>query len=381
MRAFTAAGEHKENTTPGPLTTKGDLVVHDGVDAQRLPVGVDGQSLLADSTQANGVKWGTPAAVPADDSITFAKIQNIPTDTLIGRDSASTGDPESIGVTGGVEFDGAGNIRTSAFTGDVTKAAGGTATTIAAGAVTDTKVAAANKDGAAATPSMRTLGTGAAQACAGNDSRLSDDRTASGLRTATTVVAVSSAAAPTAGQVLTATAGNAASWQTPASGGAPTVRALGADVSNSTTTGAKITGLDVASLAVGTYVFQYFIRAQSAATTTGHKFGVNFTGTTTAFVATMRAVGTGTTAVSGTIDGVASSGQIVEGYATRTEQTTAPNLGPSTAVDTANADVLYIIEGILIVGATGTLELWHASEVAAASTVKDGSSLILTKTG
>src|SRR5687768_8548115 len=49
--------------------------------------------------------------------------------------------------------------------------------TIAAGAVTEAKVAAAIKDGAAATPSMRTLGTGAAQACAGNDARLSDQRT------------------------------------------------------------------------------------------------------------------------------------------------------------------------------------------------------------
>ena len=39
--------------------------------------------------------------------------------------------------------------------------------TIAALAVTDAKVAAANKDGAAATPSMRTLGFGAAQALAG----------------------------------------------------------------------------------------------------------------------------------------------------------------------------------------------------------------------
>lgn len=51
---------------------------------------------------------------------------------------------------------------------------------IAPGAVTDTEVAAANKDGTAVTPSMRTLGTGAQQAVAGNDSRLSDSRTPSG---------------------------------------------------------------------------------------------------------------------------------------------------------------------------------------------------------
>jgi hypothetical protein len=51
---------------------------------------------------------------------------------------------------------------------------------IAAGVVTDTKVAAANKDGAVGTASMRTLGTGAAQACAGNDARLSDSRAPTG---------------------------------------------------------------------------------------------------------------------------------------------------------------------------------------------------------
>jgi len=52
-------------------------------------------------------------------------------------------------------------------------------------------------------------------ACVGNDSRLGDDRTASGLRTATTVVSVSAATAPIAGKVLTATGDSAATWQTP----------------------------------------------------------------------------------------------------------------------------------------------------------------------
>ena len=37
-----------------------------------------------------------------------------------------------------------------------------------------------NKDGTAATPSLRTLGTGAQQVCAGNDARLSNARTPSG---------------------------------------------------------------------------------------------------------------------------------------------------------------------------------------------------------
>ena len=51
---------------------------------------------------------------------------------------------------------------------------------IAASAITHTEIAAANKDGAAATPSLRTLGAGSTQAAAGNDSRLSDSRAPSG---------------------------------------------------------------------------------------------------------------------------------------------------------------------------------------------------------
>jgi hypothetical protein len=47
----------------------------------------------------------------SDDSVTFAKMQNISTDRLIGRDSASSGDPEEISVGGGLEFTGSGGIR------------------------------------------------------------------------------------------------------------------------------------------------------------------------------------------------------------------------------------------------------------------------------
>lgn len=52
--------------------------------------------------------------------------------------------------------------------------------TIALLAVTDAKVATANKDGLVTIPSMRTLGTGAQQACAGNDPRLSNSRIPTG---------------------------------------------------------------------------------------------------------------------------------------------------------------------------------------------------------
>ncbi len=75
-----------------------------------------------------------------NDSITFAKIQNITTDRLLGRDTAASGDTEELTVGGGVEFTGSGGIQTSAFTGDVTKTAGGTALTIANDAVTYAKI-------------------------------------------------------------------------------------------------------------------------------------------------------------------------------------------------------------------------------------------------
>jgi hypothetical protein len=42
-----------------PTTTKGDLIISNGADNVRFPVGTNGQALLADSTQPNGVRWGT----------------------------------------------------------------------------------------------------------------------------------------------------------------------------------------------------------------------------------------------------------------------------------------------------------------------------------
>lgn len=42
-----------------PLTTKGDLIVHDGAHNVRQGVGTDGQFLKADSGQASGVAWAT----------------------------------------------------------------------------------------------------------------------------------------------------------------------------------------------------------------------------------------------------------------------------------------------------------------------------------
>lgn len=159
------------------------------------------------------------------------------------------------------------------------------------------------------------------------------------------------------------------------------VAALAANATaNSTSTGVKISGLDLAGVGAGRYEFEYMVKYQSGATTTGVKFGVNHTGASSAIVATAFWPGVGTTAITvSDTDQVNAAFQLVGHTSTRSMTTTAPDLGPTNNVDTANADNLVLIKGLLTVTNTGTLELWHASEVSAASTVQAGSMVRLTK--
>lgn len=94
----------------------------------------DGASKLVDTADIN------------DGQVTLAKTGGVATDRLAGRDMAGTGALEEIAVTGGIEFTGSQSIRTTAFTGQVTKSAGGTVLTVAAVdfAVVNTALAAAN---------------------------------------------------------------------------------------------------------------------------------------------------------------------------------------------------------------------------------------------
>jgi len=104
--------------------------------------GSNGVGIVTLTGDVTGSGTGTVPATVAANAVTFAKMQQIATDRLLGRDSLLTGDVEQLTVGGGVEFTGSGGIQTSAFTGDVTKAAGGTATTIANSAVTMAKISA-----------------------------------------------------------------------------------------------------------------------------------------------------------------------------------------------------------------------------------------------
>lgn len=58
-----------------PTTTAGDLIVYNGTDNIRLPVGSDGQTIIADSSQTNKLKWAT---IPQGNKnyITYSNFEN-----------------------------------------------------------------------------------------------------------------------------------------------------------------------------------------------------------------------------------------------------------------------------------------------------------------
>jgi len=72
---FTANDADEANEVVSKLTTKGDLLVTTGSALNRLAVGTNDFSLLADSSATNGVAWKqVPTAGIADGAITTAKI-------------------------------------------------------------------------------------------------------------------------------------------------------------------------------------------------------------------------------------------------------------------------------------------------------------------
>ena len=149
---------------------------------------------------------------------------------------------------------------------------------------------------------------------------------------------------------------------------------------NETATLVKITGLDL-TVGNGTYVFEYYIRAQTADVLNSMKFAVTHTGTLTAFMCDLYFPSAGVTAATGAVDqelAAITTGSVWAHQSTRVKNTT---LGPQTGIDTINVDVLYRISGMMIVTVSGDLQLWHASELVqiAGTMVMAGTCLILTK--
>lgn len=161
--------------------------------------------------------------------------------------------------------------------------------------------------------------------------------------------------------------------------GMPRVRKLTSDHAISSATATKMTSLDT-TLEAGTYQFTYMLIMQSSATGTGLAFGLNFTGTAANRAFLLRYPSTGTTANTGVADDVGASltGQIHESNPQTAFSTTTGNLN-FTGVATTNANILGVVEGTIEVTASGDLQLYHGSEGAVSTTVKQGSSLVVTR--
>ena len=144
---------------------------------------------------------------------------------------------------------------------------------------------------------------------------------------------------------------------------------------NATTTAAEITGLTVAC-GVGTWVFNYYMIHQNAATTTGCRYAVDHTGTVTMFVSEMRWPESTTAASTGAHSQTSGAGTLHGSSSQRTKNTL---MGGTISVDAANADMMITVSGVMIVTVAGDIRIMHAPEVAASSQVRAGSALILTK--
>jgi len=72
---FTALDADEANELTSTMTTKGDILTHDSSSFERLAVGTNDYALVADSSEATGLKWGQiQTAGLADGAATSAKV-------------------------------------------------------------------------------------------------------------------------------------------------------------------------------------------------------------------------------------------------------------------------------------------------------------------
>ena len=157
-------------------------------------------------------------------------------------------------------------------------------------------------------------------------------------------------------------------------------KTLTSDFATSSATAAEVTGLTLA-LPVGVFTFNYWLLIQTSATATAWKCSVNHDGTVTSFVYNVAAAQANPLQADGILDQDISltTGGLLAVNAARAKSTAG--LTAFVSCDTANADMLGLVSGLMVVTVAGNLELWYASEGAVATTLKAGSSLVVNKCG
>lgn len=131
----------------------------------------------------------------------------------------------------------------------------------------------------------------------------------------------------------------------------------------STTPGTVMTTTGVG---VGTWLFEYHLIFQSAATTTGIKIANNHTGTVTTYIMHSQFVSTGGAAATGVHDAVVTSATtgLHEGMGERVINTSSK---ATVGVATLNANQYIVVRGSLVISVTGSLEFKLGTEVAASA--------------
>lgn len=144
------------------------------------------------------------------------------------------------------------------------------------------------------------------------------------------------------------------------------------DISNSTVTPLQVSALNLAISPNIVYQFQYFICYRSATAATGIRFSLSGSGI---MVWNCRWVDT-----SGATSTSPDQNQLTPSIMSSFSNRGAGASGTTTSVDTANADMFCIIEGIINSSIGSTLILSFNSETGGVNTtVKAGTSLVMTK--
>jgi len=149
-----------------------------------------------------------------------------------------------------------------------------------------------------------------------------------------------------------------------AAGNYVTVQNLTANSSDVTTSALSAAVISTTGVGVGTWKFKYTLIYQTAATGTGIGFGINHTGTVGLFISRWTHITTGIGTANGIGDNVAASvaGQLTEGKSGATVNAVIGST--SDGVAAANTNIMAVLEGIIVITATGTLEFKVSTDVA-----------------
>lgn len=291
-------------------------------------------------------------------AVTLAKQANMTSQRLIGRISALSGAPEELHFSGGIESDGASGIQTSAFTGDVTKAAGGTITAIAPSVTLTTPnlgtPASGTLTNCSGLPNAGVVGLGTLATQSGTFSG-----TSSGTNTGDQTSVSGNAGTATALQ--TARTINGVSFN----GSANIIAALygrvtGSNVTQTAQTLADITGLSVALLANSVYDFQACLSVASSSTA-GNGYGIQFSTAGATVEAQISGTSTATASITKRINALNTSAQVFNAVA-------------------AGGGIW--IEGIIVTGVNaGNLTIQHLKVTSGTATVYVNSYLRAIKIG